>query len=150
MKKIKYIFLYICISFISIQNINATDFGSRQEAEAMLKKAINVINYDKKYALELFSEGAGGFMFKDLYVFCMSKKGIVIAHPTGVGIDAMANKDSDGNVVGQLVLENAKNNEINTIKYKLTRMSLGEEKEYTKTSLVTKVKGINCGVGYYE
>ena len=63
-----------------------------------------------------------------LYVFCMSKKGIVIAHPTGVGIDAMANKDSDGNVVGQLVLENTKNNEINTIKYKLTRMSLGEEK----------------------
>ena len=97
---------------ISVQNINATDFGSKQEAEAMLKKAINVINYDKKYALELFSEGAGGFMFKDLYVFCMSKKGIVIAHPTGVGIDAMANKDSDGNVIAQLVLENAKKTNI--------------------------------------
>ena len=47
MKKLN-IFFYKYISFISIKISITTDFGSNK-AEAMLKKAINVINYDKKY-----------------------------------------------------------------------------------------------------
>ena len=35
----------------------------------MLERAINLVNFDKKYALNLFTNLSGGFQLNDLYVF---------------------------------------------------------------------------------
>ena len=36
----------------------------------MLERAVNILKLDKSLALELFAEGEGGFIYKDLYTLC--------------------------------------------------------------------------------
>jgi hypothetical protein len=62
----------------------AADFGTAEEAKAMLNKAIAAVKEDKTKALDMFNEGEGGFKDRDLYVFCANAShGIVTAHPYG-------------------------------------------------------------------
>ena len=56
-------FLYSIISIILCFNLHATDFGTKEEAENMLERAVNILKLDKSLALELFAEGEGGFIF---------------------------------------------------------------------------------------
>ena len=53
-------------------NLHAVDFGTKEEAENMLERAVNIIKLDKSMALELFAEGEGGFNYKDLYRFVIT------------------------------------------------------------------------------
>ena len=40
------------------------------EAKAMLMKAVAAVKADKAKALDMFNKGEGGFLDRDLYVFC--------------------------------------------------------------------------------
>jgi len=44
--------------------------GTADEAKAMLMKAVAAVKADKAKALEMFNKGEGGFLDRDLYVFC--------------------------------------------------------------------------------
>jgi hypothetical protein len=44
--------------------------GSAAEAKAMLEKAVAAVKADKTKALDMFNKGEGGFIDRDLYVFC--------------------------------------------------------------------------------
>ena len=46
--------------------------GTAAEAKAMLEKAVAAIKADKSKALDMFNKGQGGFLDRDLYVFCDS------------------------------------------------------------------------------
>ena len=48
----------------------AADFGTAEEAKAMLEKAVAAVKEDKAKALNMFNKGEGGFKDRDLYVFC--------------------------------------------------------------------------------
>jgi hypothetical protein len=62
----------------------AAEFGSADEAKAMLERAVAAIKEDKSKALEMFNKGEGGFKDRDLYVFCANASdGILTAHPYG-------------------------------------------------------------------
>ena len=65
------------------------DFGTEEEATNMLERAVNLINYNKIYALNIFTERTGGFNFKDLYPFCADDSGILTGHPFIVGFDLL-------------------------------------------------------------
>ena len=45
-----------------------TPFGTEDEAKAMLERAINIVNFDKKY-FKSFHKSVSGFQPNDLYVF---------------------------------------------------------------------------------
>jgi len=45
-------------------------YGTEQEARAMLQRAVAALKENKEKALEMFSQGQGGFKDRDLYVFC--------------------------------------------------------------------------------
>jgi hypothetical protein len=47
------------------------DFPTAEEAKAMLLKAVAAVNADKAKALDMFNKGEGGFLDRDLYVFCL-------------------------------------------------------------------------------
>src|SRR3984893_886224 len=47
-------------------------FGNADEAKAMLTKAIAAVKADKTKALEMLNKGDGGFLDRDLYVFCFN------------------------------------------------------------------------------
>ena len=64
----------------------AADYGTADEARAMLEKAVAAVKADKTKALDMFNKGDGGFKDRDLYVFCANASdGILTAHPTMKG-----------------------------------------------------------------
>src|SRR5882724_13380774 len=45
-------------------------FGTADEAKAMLLKAVAAVKADKTKALDMIAKGEGGFLDRDLYPFC--------------------------------------------------------------------------------
>jgi hypothetical protein len=62
-----------------------SQYGSADEAKAMLMKAVAAVKADKAKALEMFNKGEGGFRDRDLYVFCNDSTGKIVAqgNPNG-------------------------------------------------------------------
>jgi cytochrome c len=80
----------------------ASDQGSLQEAEAMVKRAI--VYYDKhgkEKAISDFSRSPGTFVDRDLYVTVYTLQGVALAHinPRLVGKDLMELRDPDGKYI---------------------------------------------------
>ena len=144
--KIVLIFLFI-VSFS--KNIIAQEFGNKEEALVLLERAIALVKEDKNRALDLFTNGNGGLHPKDLYPFCMTNNGVLIAHPTSIGLNITGLKDSTGKAVGQEMMSIAKYGEVNEVDIMIARLTTGDTKEYKKTQLVTMVSNIICVVGYY-
>ena len=46
---------------------NPADFGTAEEAKAMLEKAVAAVKENKAKALDMFNKGEGGFKDRDLY-----------------------------------------------------------------------------------
>ena len=128
----------------------SVEFGTEEEAKAMLDRAVNLMKFNEMFALEQMTEGAGGFKVKDLYPLCINTKGILVGHPVNVGFDLLEFVDSDGKNVGEEFLKVAQENKISKVTYKLARITTEDEKEFVKTALVTKVKKYICAVGFYS
>ena len=143
-------FIYLTISIFICFNLHATDFGTREEAENMLERAVNILKLDKPLALELFAEGEGGFNYKDLYPLCYDiASGIMHSHPTLTGL-SREKSISEGINVADLIIKNATSGKVNSINIKIARLTTGDKKIYDKTLLVTKVDGLACAVGFYK
>jgi hypothetical protein len=128
----------------------SVEFGTEEEAKAMLDRAVNLMKFNELFALEQITEGAGGFKVKDLYPLCVNAKGILVGHPVNVGFNLLEFVDSDGKNVGEEFLKVAQENKISKVTYKLARITTEDEKEFEKTALVTKVKKYICAVGFYS
>jgi Single Cache domain 2 len=134
------------------------DFASRKEAEFMLKRAVTMLYSDEKRALDLFTSGDGGFMHKDLYVFCMGADGMLTAHPHFMGNSLKNWKDSTGKAVGMEILKVAHEGTFAEVSYmaprpkglKVSAVDPSLTKQVEKISFVTKVGEQVCGVGYYK
>src|SRR5262249_53709042 len=60
----------------------AADFGTAEQAKAMLDRAVAAVKEDKAKALDMFNNGEGAFKDRDLYVWCANgSDGIVTAQP---------------------------------------------------------------------
>lgn len=128
----------------------SVEFGTEEEAKAMLDRAVNLMKFNELFALEQMTEGTGGFKVKDLYPLCVNAKGILVGHPVNVGFNLLEFVDSDGKNVGEEFLKVAQENKISKVTYKLARITTEDEKEFEKTALVTKVKKYICAVGFYS
>ena len=135
----------------------ATEFGTRDQAKAMLDRAVAMLKADKNRALDLFTSGHGGFKNKDLYVFCMGGDGMLTAHPYFMGYNLKQWKDSNGKAIGEEIYSTAKQGEFTEVSYKAPRPEGGktgvtaeEGGQVDKVSFVTKVDDQICGVGFYK
>ncbi len=129
----------------------AGEYGTSEEARAMLEKAVQAIKKDKKKALETFTKGEGDFKDRDLYVFCGGPDGIFTAHPTLVGQSLRDLKDKTGKPLGEEIYseaQEAQEGELNLVEYMWSRP--GETELVQKTAYVTKVDDQVCAVGYYK
>jgi hypothetical protein len=60
----------------------AAQYGTPDEAKALLEKAVVAVKEDKAKALDMFNKAEGGFRDRDLYVSCANASdGVVTAHP---------------------------------------------------------------------
>jgi hypothetical protein len=128
-------------------------FGTADEAKAMLQKAVAAVKADKAKAIDMFVKGEGGFKDRDLYPFCANiSDGKVLATQakTLIGTDGRTLKDKAGKAFGQELFEAGQKPEgtISEVSYMFPRP--GETDPAQKISFVTRVGDIYCGVGYYK
>ena len=145
---IKFMLIASLFLFFS-KNILAEEFGNKEEALALLKRAVALVEVDKNRALDLFTTGNGGLHQKDLYPFCLTNKGLILGHPTLEGLNILNFKDTTGKEVGKLMINIAKYGEVNEVDFMIARLTTDDEKLYKKTQLVIRVSGLVCAVGYY-
>lgn len=134
-----------------------SQFGTADEAKAMLMKAVAAVKADKAKALEKFNKDEGGFLDRDLYVFCANTSdGKIVAqgNPNGkttLGNDNRTLKDSTGKMFGTEIYAAGQKPEgqITEVSYMFAKPG-ADSKPAPKVSLVTRVNDLVCGVGYYK
>jgi hypothetical protein len=131
--------------------------GTVDEAKAMLMKAVAAVNADKAKALDMFNKGEGGFLDRDLYVFCENVsdgKAVATGNPNRkqiLGVDVRTLKDSTGKPYGaELYAAYQKpEGEITEVSYMIPRPG-ADKTPVAKVTLATRVGDLGCGVGYYK
>ena len=131
--------------------------GTADEAKAMLVKAVAAVKADKAKALDMFNKGEGGFLDRDLYVFCSNVsdgKNVAIGNPNAkqlLGKDARTLKDAAGKAFGEELYAAMQKpeGEITEVSYVFPRPG-ADKTPVAKVSLVTRAGDIGCGVGYYK
>ncbi len=139
------LFLFTIGSFPAVQ---AADYGTPEEARAMLERAVEALQADEQSALMMFTEGEGGFKDRDLYPYCGGPDGNFTAHPSLVGKSLKDLKDKTDKAFGEEIYATAAAGEINEVPYMWPRP--GETEPVQKIAYVTKVGDQVCAVGYYE
>lgn len=120
------------------------------EAKAMLDKAIAALKANKADALAKFVKKDGGFIDRDLYVFCFNTTdGIFTAHVNDklMGTD-VRKLNVAGQPLGQQIFDQVKDGTITTVDYNFPKP--GTTNPVPKQSYITKVGDQGCGVGYYK
>lgn len=128
----------------------AQEYGSAEEARAMLEQAVEALEADEAAALAAFTAGKAPFKDRDLYVFCGGPDGLMSAHgadPGLVGRDVRELTDAAGTKFGVAFYESAVSGEFNIVEYLWPRP--GGTEPLPKASYVTLAGGQMCGVGYY-
>ena len=149
-RNLAFVFGYAVIQVLSITaSVWAADFGTPEEAKAMLGRAVAAVKEDKAKALDMFNKGEGGFKDRDLYVFCANvSDGTLTAHPSIRGEHLQDIKGKKGFPLGQEIMKTAIEGKINDVTYWWPRP--GSDKPLEKTSFYTKVGDQICSVGYYK
>jgi hypothetical protein len=123
----------------------------------MLMKAVAAVKADKAKALEMFNKGEGGFLDRDLYVFCGNiSDGKIVAQGNPnksdlLGQDQRTLKDSTGKNFGAEIYAAGQKPEdqITEVTYMFPKPG-ADPKPVSKVTFVTTVRDLTCGVGYYK
>lgn len=131
--------------------------GTAGEAKAMLMKAVAAVKADEAKAIEMFNSGQGGFLDRDLYVFCSrlpDGMNVALANPNAQAVrgkDVRTLKDVTGKAFGEELYAAMSKpmGEITEVQYTFPRPS--DKTPVPKVSLVTRASDdLGCGVGYYK
>jgi hypothetical protein len=150
--------LLSALTFAATAFAQQADHGTADQAKAMLIRAVAAVKADKAKAIEEFNAGADGFRDRDLYVFCANvDDGKVVAqgNPNAkqqLGQDNRTFKDSTGKPFGKELYAVGKKPEgqITEVNYLFLRPGAADKKPVPKTTFVTHVRDLICGVGYYK
>jgi hypothetical protein len=132
-------------------------FGTADEAKAMLLKAVAAVKADKPKALDMIAKGEGGFKDRDLYPFCFQVsdgKILPFANPNGrpfFGQDVRGQKDLTGKAYGLDFYAAAQKGEgqVSEVGYMFPKPG-SDPTPAANVSFITKVADLGCGVGYYK
>ena len=121
----------------------------------MLDKAVAAVKADKTKSLDMINKGEGGFLDRDLYVFCFNlSDGKAVAAGSNnarklTGQDVRTQKDATGKMYGEQLYAAAKQGQINEVSYSFPKPG-SDTTPVPKVSFVTGVGDLGCGVGYYK
>ena len=131
--------------------------GTAAEAKVMLEKAVAAVKADKAKALDMINKGEGGFLDRDLYVFCFNlSDGKTVAAGSDnarklLGQDIRTFKDATGKLYGPDLYAAGQKPEGQFTEASYMFPKPGPDTTpVAKTSFVTKVGDLGCGVGYYK
>lgn len=133
-----------------VNGLYAQDGGTSAQAKALLEKAVTAVKADKAAALAKFIKKDGGFIDRDLYVFCFNMSdGKFTAHvdPKLMGVD-IRTMNNPGHPYGKQLYDSAKEGTFSTVSYNFPKP--GTTTPVSKHTFITKVADQGCGVGYYK
>lgn len=148
MKRLNSVFALPLLFALATGAAFASDYGTPEEAQAMLERAVAAVEADQEAALASFVAGEPEYKEKDLYVYCGGPDGNFTAHPSLVGKSLKELKDKAGNALGEEIYANAKTGEITEVSYMWPRPE--ETDPVEKVAYVTMVGDQICAVGYYK
>ena len=132
-------------------------FGTADQAKAMLAKAVAAVKADKTKALDMFARGEGGFLDRDLYPFCFNisdGKIVAMGNPNTKGLLGMDRETLKGATkgLGLDVYTAALKPEGEVTEVSYLSLKPGDDPNgwAPKVSFVTRVGDLGCGVGYYK
>jgi cytochrome c len=123
--------------------------GTPEEAKALLDKAVTAMQSDESKAIAAFNDPKGGYVDRDLYVFCFSPEGKITAHTdkSMVGVNAATLKDPDGKPIGTEMIALAQKGG-GSLEYKWKNPVTNQVGN--KVSFLKKAGNQTCGVGAYR
>jgi cytochrome c len=144
---------FAVLVLISTANLaTAEQFGTAEEAKAMLDRAVTALKNDEAKALRAFSDPNNKqFHDRDLYVSCFNMsdgKFTAFPGPGMVGIDVRTFKLGD-DPIGQRAfdaIQSAPEGSVATMDYNFPKSG----KPAVKQSLETRIGNQGCGVAYYK
>jgi hypothetical protein len=142
----------LILAISTTASVWAADFGTAEEAKAMLERAVAAVKEDKAKALDMFNKFEGGFKDRDLYVWCANASdGIITAQPyMNRGKQLRDLKGKHGAPFGATMMENATEGTIKETTYWWLHSGTDKPVDLEKTTLYTKVSDQICAVGYYK
>jgi hypothetical protein len=138
--------------------VSPAAFAQQTGGTADEAKAAAAVKENKTKAIDLFNRGEGGFLDRDLYVFCAdltTNKQTANGNPNAkalIGTDLREAKDANGKAFGVEILDGMKKPEgvVTEINYVFPRPG-SDKTPVPKISLVTRTSDdLGCGVGYYK
>jgi len=143
-------FVVFVVFYLLATSAWAAEFGTAEEAKAMLERAVAAVKENKAKALDMFNNGEGGFKDRDLYVWCANASdGIITATPYwNRGKQLRDIEGKRGAPFGETVMQNATEGTIKETTYWWPRP--GTDKPLEKTALYTKVGDQICSVGFWH
>jgi cytochrome c len=130
----------------------AAQFGTVTEAEALVKKAVQLIKSDgKEKAFVEINNPKGKFVDRDLYIFVYDMSGKCVAHGFNskmIGKDLIEMKDTDGKFFVKERIEIAKTKGKGWQDYKFTDPIT--KKIEPKSAYVERVEDLIVGCGTYK
>jgi single cache domain-containing protein len=127
----------VVLVLFTAASVPAAQFGTAEEAKAMLERAVAAVKEDKAKALDLFQKGEGGFKDRDLYVWCANASdGILTAHPTNKGKELRDIEGKHGAPFGQEIMQTVTEGTIKEVTYWWPRP--GSDKPLEKKTFYTK------------
>src|SRR5262249_39670197 len=126
----------VILASSTVTLVAAADFGTPEEAKAMLERAVAAVKRGKARRRDMLNKGEGGFKDRDLYVSCANASdGIVTAHPYLKGEQLKDIKGKKGYPLGQEMIQKATEGEIKEVTYWWPRP--GSDKPLEKTTFYT-------------
>jgi hypothetical protein len=126
-----------------------TEYGTAEQAEAMLNRAIAEVKANKLAAIEKFNHNAPQFRDRDLFVFCFNvTDGKFTAHEAFVGSDARKLVDKTGRWYGEKMYQNAREDEIAEVSF--VSPLPGSTELVEKRAFVTLIGDQVCGSSAYR
>lgn len=145
--------LLVCTALMLAHVAGAAEFGTPDEAMAMLERALS--HYDKagrEAAFKDFSDNKGPFVDRDLYVLVMDTNSVMLAHGANrglIGKNLSELKDVNGKFILPSMVEMAKSNPLGGwVEYVWTNPTT--KKLDPKKTWVKLHDGMIFGVGVYD
>ena len=128
----------------------AAEYGTAEEASAMLDRVVVAMKADPVAALAKFNAGNAEFRDRDLYPFCIGADGKTTAHADAAQLGQPVHdlNDVEGKAFGEEILKVSEEGKINEVTYNWPKP--GSQEPLPKVSFVTKIADQTCGVGYYK
>jgi len=125
-----------------------TEFGSTDEARAMLDRAIAEVKTSKSEAITKFNHNDPRFRDRDLFVFCFdAQDGKFTAHEAMVARDVRTFQDRTGKWYGDEIYSKAEEDRV--IEVTFLSPVPGSTELTSKIAYVTRIRDQVCGVSAY-